>query len=186
MGLIEIFFIALGLSMDAFAVSIMLGLTVKNLQIKHVLIPALFFGFFQAFMPLIGYFAGLHFSHHISGFAHWVAFCLLGFIGGKMIFDSFSKEEKYTKSHPYLFSTLLLLALATSIDALAVGITFSLFTLPVFVAIAIIGVTTFIISIVGVKIGNMFGTKYKSTAEFVGGAVLVLLGCKILIEGLFF
>jgi len=185
MGFWEIFLIAVGLSMDAFAVSITLGLSVKKPKIIEYLIPGIYFGFFQALMPLIGYFAGTLFADKISNIEHWVAFALLGLVGGNMIRESFSKEEEI-KENPFNFIKMLLLAIATSIDALAVGVTFAFFQINIFVTIIIIGLTTFIISIIGVKIGNIFGTKFKSKAEFVGGAVLVILGAKILIEHLFF
>jgi putative Mn2+ efflux pump MntP len=171
--------------MDAFAVSITLGLSVKKPKTKELLIPALYFGLFQALMPLIGYFAGINFANKIQSVDHWVAFVLLGFIGGKMIKDSFSKDENKVKEKPFQFSTMLLLAVSTSIDALAVGITFAFFEINIFMAIIIIGLTTFCISTGGVKIGNIFGAKYKSKAEFIGGAILVILGLKILIEHLF-
>jgi putative Mn2+ efflux pump MntP len=186
MRLLEIILIAIVLSMDAFAVSVTLGLSVKKLKIKEVLIPGIYFGFFQALMPLIGYFAGINFAHKIQNFDHWIAFVLLGLIGGKMIKESFEREGKKLKENPFQFTTMLLLARATSIDALAVGITFSFFEINIFKAILITGLTTFFISICGVKVGNIFGAKYKSKAEFVGGAVLVILGLKILIEHLFF
>jgi len=186
MGLIEIFLIAVGLSMDAFAVSITLGLAVKRLKVKEILIPGIYFGFFQALMPLVGYFVGINFTSKIQDLDHWIAFMLLGFIGGKMIAESFSKEEKKVSGNPFQFMKMLLLAIATSIDALAVGMTFSFFEINIFKAIILTGLTTFCISIVGVKIGNIFGTKYQSKAEFFGGAVLVLLGLKILFEHLFF
>jgi putative Mn2+ efflux pump MntP len=186
MGLLEIILIAIGLSMDAFAVSITLGLSVQRPGIKEALIPAIYFGFFQALMPLIGYFSGIHFVHKIQNLDHWVAFALLGLIGGKMIKESFSKEEKKTNQNPFQFATMLLLAIATSIDALAVGITFSFFEINIFLVIVITGLTTFFISMGGVKTGDLFGTKYKSKAEFLGGTVLILLGIKILVEHLFF
>jgi putative Mn2+ efflux pump MntP len=186
MGFWEIFLIAIGLSMDAFAVSITLGLSVKKPKIIEYLIPGIYFGFFQALMPLIGYFAGTLFADKILNIEHWVAFVLLGLVGGNMIRESFSKEEEKIKENPFNFIKMLLLAIATSIDALAVGVTFAFFQLNIFIAIIIIGLTTFIISIIGVKIGNIFGSKFKSKAEFIGGAVLVILGAKILIEHLFF
>jgi putative Mn2+ efflux pump MntP len=186
MGLLEIILIAIGLSMDAFAVSITLGLLVKKPKIKEILIPGIYFGLFQALMPLIGYLAGIHFASNIQYIDPWVAVVLLGFIGGKMIKDSFSKDENKVKEKPFQFSAMLLLAIATSIDALAVGITFAFFEINIFMAIIIIGLTTFCISIGGVKIGNIFGAKYKSKAELIGGAILVMLGLKILIEHLFF
>jgi len=186
MGLPEIILIAIGLSMDAFAVSITLGLSVSKPKIIELLIPGIFFGFFQAFMPFVGYFTGTYFADKIQKYDHWAVFVLLGFIGGKMIKDSFSKDDKKANENSFQFITMLLLAVATSIDALAVGVTFAFLKTDIFKAIAIIGLTTFIISMCGVKIGNIFGIKYKSRAEFFGGAVLVILGFKVLIEHLFF
>jgi putative Mn2+ efflux pump MntP len=186
MGFWEIFLIAIGLSMDAFAVAITLGLSIQKPKIIEYLIPGIYFGFFQALMPLTGYFAGTLFADKIMNVEHWVAFVLLGLVGGNMIRESFSKEEEKIHENPFNFIKMLLLAIATSIDALAVGVTFAFFQMNIFIAIMIIGLTTFIISIIGVKIGNIFGTKFKSKAEFVGGAVLVILGVKILIEHLFF
>jgi len=187
MTLLEIVLIAIGLSMDAFAVSITLGLSVEKPTLKDMLIPGLFFGFFQALMPAIGYFAGFYFVDKIQAFDHWIAFALLGIIGGKMIKESFSKNDKTetAKENPFKFSTMLVLAIATSIDALAVGITFAIFRVNIIMAIVIIGFTTFLISTGGVKIGNIFGTKFKSKAEFLGGVVLIGLGVKIVIEHLF-
>ena len=185
MGLLEIILIAIGLSMDAFAVSVTLGLSVKKPNVKEVLIPGIYFGFFQALMPLIGYFAGVSFASKIQSLDHWIAFALLGFIGGKMIIDSFSKEEKKANENPFLFTKMLLLAIATSIDALVVGVAFSFFEVNILKSIIIIGLITFGISIGGVKVGNLFGMKFKSKAEFFGGAVLILLGLKILVEHLF-
>jgi manganese efflux pump family protein len=182
LGFWEIFLIGVGLSMDAFAVSITLGLSAKNPKIFEILIPGIYFGFFQALMPFIGYFGGTYFARYVQSLEHWVAFVLLGFIGGKMIKDSFSKDEEKTDTHPFQFMKMLLLAIATSIDALAVGVTFAFFKLNIFTAILIIGLTTFCISTAGVKTGIIFGTKFKSKAEFVGGAILVLIGVKILIE----
>jgi putative Mn2+ efflux pump MntP len=183
MGLLEIILIAVGLSMDAFAVSITLGLSVKEAKLKVMLIPGLYFGFFQALMPAIGYFLGTYFANKIQSMDHWIAFVLLGCIGGKMIKDSLSKEEKEeTNENSFQFIKMLIMALATSIDALAVGITFAFFNVNIFNAIIITGFTTFFVSICGVKIGNIFGMKFKSKAEFIGGAILVLLGIKIVIE----
>jgi putative Mn2+ efflux pump MntP len=184
MGLTEILLIAIALSMDAFAVSISLGLSVKKPKIKQLLIPAINFGFFQALMPLIGYLAGINFVSQIQNLDHWIAFALLVLIGGKMIKESFSNEEKKVKDNPFRFLKMLLLAVATSIDALAVGITFAFFEVNIFTTILIIGFTTFCISAIGLKIANVFGTKYKSKAEFIGGVVLIVLGFKILIEHL--
>ena len=187
MSFIEIILIAIGLSMDAFAVSITLGLSIQKPTVKHYLLPGIYFGFFQALMPLIGYFAGALFAEKIQAFEHWVAFGLLAIIGGNMIKESFSKEENKHDADKFTFINMLLLAIATSIDALAVGVTFAFFKINIYVAIAIIGFTTFILSICGVKIGNIFGVKFKSKAELAGGLVLVALGVKILLEhfGLF-
>jgi len=181
MGLLEIILIALGLSMDAFAVSIILGLSIKKPSIKEYLLPGVCFGFFQGVMPLIGYFIGTHLSSKIQTLDHWVAFILLGFIGGKMIMDSFSKKEQKVNEKPFQLVKMLLLGVATSIDALAIGVTFAFFKVNIFKAAIIICITTLCMSIAGVKIGNMFGAKYKSKAEFIGGAILVILGLRILI-----
>jgi putative Mn2+ efflux pump MntP len=186
MGLPEIFLIAVGLSMDAFAVSITIGLSAKEMKHKEILIPGLYFGFFQALMPALGFFAGIFFAEKIQFLDHWITFVLLGILGGKMIKDSFSKEDKKTAEHSFKFITMLVLAIATSIDALAVGITYSFFKINIFTAILITGITTFVISTCGVKIGIAFGSKFQSKAEFFGGAVLVAIGVKILIEHLFF
>ena len=192
MGVLEIALIAIGLSMDAFAVSVTLGLSiasenpVKKTKVVHFLIPGLYFGFFQALMPFIGFSVGALLARNIQDFDHWIAFVLLGFIGGKMIKDSFSKEEKKLNENPFKCLKMLLLAIATSIDALVVGIAFSFFHMNIFPAIFIIGLTTLCISSIGVIIGNIFGTRFKSKAEFLGGAVLIMLGFKILFEHLFF
>ena len=178
----EIILIAVGLSMDAFAVSVTLGLSAGNLKAKEYLIPGIYFGFFQALMPFIGYFTGTLFTDKMESFEHWIAFVLLGFIGGKMIKESFSKDDEIKSGNPFGAAKMLLLAIATSIDALAVGITFAFFKINIFYAIVIIGLTTFFISIGGVIAGHIFGAKYKSKAEFFGGVVLVMLGVKILIE----
>ena len=184
MTLLEIMLIAVGLSMDAFAVSITLGLSVQKPKLAEYLIPGIYFGFFQALMPFIGYFAGIHFANKIQHLDYWIAFALLGFIGGKMIKDSFSKDDETENAPSFHPVKMLLLAIATSIDALAVGITFAFFAINIFTAILIIGLTTLCISTAGVKIGNLFGARFKSKAECAGGIVLVLLGIKILIEGL--
>jgi len=184
MGYIEIILIAISLSMDAFAVSITLGLSVKKPTLKEYLIPGTYFGFFQALMPLTGYFAGTFFAEKVESFAPWIAFGLLGVIGGKMALESFSKDEDDARENKFHFVNMLLLAIATSIDALAVGVTFAFFKINILAAIAIIGFATFCISTGGVKIGNVFGTKFKSKAELLGGVVLVALGVKILIEHL--
>jgi putative Mn2+ efflux pump MntP len=186
MGLLEIIVIALGLSMDAFAVSITLGLSVKKARLKEMVIPGLYFGLFQALMPAIGYVLGIRFTARIQSMDHWIAFILLGLIGGKMIKDSLSKEREETNAYSFQFAKMILMALATSIDALAIGITFAFFDVNIFKAIMITGLTTFFISMCGVKIGNIFGIRFKSKAEFTGGAVLVILGLKIVIEHIFF
>jgi putative Mn2+ efflux pump MntP len=152
-----------------------------------MLIPGIYFGFFQALMPFLGYYGGTLFASRIQHIDHWVVFALLSFIGGKMIKDSFSKDnDEAINDNSLGFIKMLILAVATSIDALAVGITFSFFQINILSVITIIGLTTFCISVAGVKIGHLFGTKFKSKAEFIGGAVLVALGLKVLIEALFF
>ena len=183
MSLVEIFLIGIALSMDAFAVAVCKGLAMPKINYKHTLWIALYFGVFQALMPLIGWFLGSQFAQYITKFTPWIAFLLLAYIGGNMIRESFSKDEEEEKtgiSH----KELLLLAIATSIDALAVGVTFSFVQLAVAIGIAvtIIGCTTFALSFGGVVIGNIFGAKYKNRAEFVGGAILILIGIKILLE----
>jgi putative Mn2+ efflux pump MntP len=188
MGLIEIILIAIGLSMDAFAVSITLGLSVDKPKPPGIIIPGLYFGFFQALMPTIGYFLGYYFANKIQFLDHWIAFVLLALIGGKMVKDSFSKDEKEDGTNEYSFGfvKMLLLALATSIDALAIGVTYAFFEVNILMAVLITGVITFFISTGGVIIGNVFGSKFKSKAEFMGGAVLIILGIKILVEHMFF
>ena len=181
----EVILIAVGLSMDTFAVSIMLGLSVKKPKIIEYFIPALYFGFFQTVMPLTGYFAGTLFAVKIQRFDHWIAFILLAFIGGRMIHESFSKEEEKVKENSYRFVVMVLLAIATSIDSLVVGLTFAFLKTNIYFAIAIIGIITFCIAVMGVRVGHVFGRSYKSKAEFIGGAILVMLGMKILIEHLF-
>ena len=186
MSLLEIILIAFGLAMDVFAVSIILGLSVKKPGIKEFLLPGIIFAVFQALMPVIGYFAGTNLAGKFQTLDHWIAFVLLGFIGGKMLKDSFSKKEDKVKENPFQLTKILLLAVATSIDALAIGVTFAFLKINILKAIIIIGVITFCMSIVGIKIGNVFGAKYKSKAEFIGGAILVLLGVKILVGHSFF
>lgn len=184
MGLVELFLIAVGLSMDAFAVSVCKGLSERSLKAKHYIIIGAWFGGFQALMPLIGYLLGSAFEQYITSFDHWVAFVLLGLIGGNMIREAFSKDEE-DQDASFGFKTMLLLAIATSIDALAVGITFALLPdVNIIAAISLIGVTTFVLSAIGLKVGNVFGAKYKAKAEFVGGVILILIGTKILLEHL--
>lgn len=222
MGFIELILIAIGLSMDAFAVSVCKGLKMRKIDYKQTVIIALFFGGFQALMPLLGWFLGKQFEHLITSIDHWVAFALLAFIGGKMIYDAVKPEKENktcecgcdkpatnnesqiiedspknedcqqeavspnkTVANPKLdIKELFLMAVATSIDALAVGITFAFFKLNILPTVSIIGCTTFIIAFVGVIIGNKFGSKFEKKAELAGGIILVLIGLKILIEHL--
>lgn len=181
MGIVELVIIAVGLSMDAFAVSIGKGLSLRQIKLCHVLSVGVWFGGFQALMPLIGYLLGATFTAVVSDFDHWVAFFLLGIIGLNMIRDSFSKEED-KHDDDFSFRTMLMLAVATSIDALAVGVSFAFLCVDLWASVALIGMITFAFSAVGLKIGNIFGNKYKSKAEFTGGVVLVLMGVKILVE----
>lgn len=182
MSLLDLFILAVGLSMDAFAVSVCKGLSLGKIKPKHMCIAGAWFGGFQALMPLIGYFLGSFFAEMIEKYDHWVAFVLLAIIGGNMIKESFGKDEKVDSSMDV--KSMLLLAIATSIDALAVGVTFAFLQVQIVPAVSFIGVITFIFSAVGVKIGSLFGTKYKSKAELFGGIVLVLIGIKILLEGI--
>lgn len=193
MNFFEIFAVALGVSMDAFAVAICKGMSFKRASIKNALIVALYFGKFQAAMPLIGYFLGSQFSENIVKYDHWLAFILLGAIGANMIKESSNKsceavEEVAVVSgngvleRGLCFKTMLILAIATSIDALAVGITLAFLKVHIVPAVIFIGIITFINTFVGVKIGNVFGVKYKSRAEFVGGIILMAMGTKILLE----
>ena len=185
MTALEIFLIGIGLSMDAFAVSICKGLSVGRVNFKHMVIAGLWFGGFQALMPLIGYLLGSTFEQYVTSIDHWIAFILLSVIGANMIKESFGKDgEKQNAS--FSFMSMLMVAVATSIDALAVGITFAFLQVNIWLAIAVIGCTTFVISAAGIKVGSSFGAKYKSKAEFFGGAVLICLGIKILVEHLFF
>lgn len=183
MGIIELFLLAVGLSMDAFAVSICKGLSVKKLKLKHALICGGYFGFFQALMPVIGYFAGVWFADLISSFDHWVVFILLALIGGNMIRESFSNEEEEVVDS-FAFKTMFMMAIATSIDALAVGVSFAFLNVNIFTSALLIGLTTFVLSAIGVKVGNVFGSKYESKAELVGGIILILIGLKVLLEHL--
>ena len=167
--------------MDAFAVSICKGLSVRSLQPKHACLTALWFGGFQALMPLIGYYLGVSFADFVSSVDHWIAFVLLGIIGGNMIKESFSKDEcEYTPD--FSFRTMLSLAVATSIDALAIGVSFAFLRVNIWTSVLIIGLTTGAFSALGVCIGKFFGCRYKSKAEFTGGFILVAMGLKILLE----
>lgn len=184
MTFFEIFLIGIALSMDAFAVAVCKGLAMTKINYKHTVWIALYFGVFQALMPLIGWFLGSQFAQYITKFTPWIAFLLLVYIGGNMIRESFSKDEDEEEKTGISHKELLILAIATSIDALAVGVTFSFvdLALPIGFAVLLIGCTTFALSFGGVFIGNIFGAKYKNRAEFVGGAILILIGVKILLE----
>lgn len=182
MGILELFVIAVGLSMDAFAVSICKGLSVPRAKKSQLLVTGLYFGEFQALMPLIGYLLGVNFRQFITSVDHWIAFVLLVIIGVNMIREAREEAEELDAS--FSVTAMLPLAVATSIDALAVGITFAFLQVDIVPAVTLIGVTTFVLSVIGVKIGNIFGAKYRSFAEIAGGIVLILLGCKILLEHL--
>ena len=183
MGLLELFVIAVGLSMDAFAVSICKGLSVRELKPKHALTVGVYFGGFQMLMPLIGFALGVRFQSFITSIDHWIAFVLLGLIGANMIRESREHDEE-NLSDSFSFGAMLPLAVATSIDALAVGVTFAFLQVSILPAVCFIGATTFVLSCIGIKIGHVFGTKYKSRAELFGGIVLILMGLKILLEHL--
>ena len=185
---IELLLMGVGLAMDAFAVSVCKGLSMKKLNKKQAVVIGLYFGGFQALMPFIGWILGSQFQQYITSIDHWIAFILLGFIGGKMVIEAVKEwnEEDIVevKDQPLDHKNMFMLAIATSIDAIAVGITFAFLETPIIEAITIIGITTMIISIIGVVVGNFFGGKYKHKAELVGGVILILLGLKILIEHL--
>lgn len=186
MTLLEIFLVGIGLSMDAFAVSICKGLAMPAVNKKQALLIGAYFGVFQALMPLAGWLLGSQFARHVTKLAPWIAFVLLAWIGGSMLRESLSKKEEDEEVEPVELrhKELFLLAVATSIDALAVGVSFSMVELSVSIgaAAALIGCTTFAISVGGVFVGNIFGARYKNRAEFVGGAILILIGVKILLE----
>ncbi len=185
MNLFSLFLIALGLSMDAFAVAICKGLAMQKITVKKALIVGLWFGGFQGLMPAVGYLLGTRFEKYITNIDHWIAFVLLFIIGGNMIKEALSKEEE-TANGSLAFKEMLILALATSIDALAVGVTFAFLKVQIVPAVLFIGVITFTLSAIGVKIGNFFGARFKSKAELAGGIILILMGCKILLEHLGF
>ena len=186
MTLLEIFLVGIGLSMDAFAVAICKGLAMPTINRKQTLLIAAYFGVFQALMPLTGWLLGSQFARHVTKMAPWIAFVLLAWIGGNMIRESLSKKEEDEEVEPaeLRHKELFMLAIATSIDALAVGVSFSMVELaiPIGAAAALIGCTTFAISVGGVFVGHIFGARYKNRAEFVGGAILILIGVKILLE----
>ena len=178
----ELFLIGVGLSMDAFAVSICKGLSVRRLSWKHALLAGLYFGGFQFLMPVIGWLLGYRFEELIQSIDHWIAFVLLGLIGANMIKESFGEADEL--SDDFGFRTMLLLAVATSIDALAVGVTFAFLEVRILPAASLIGVTTFALSAAGIYIGHVFGKRYKARAERLGGVILILIGLKILLEHL--
>jgi putative Mn2+ efflux pump MntP len=183
MSFVELLLIAIGLSMDAFSVSICKGLTTKKFSWRMALVCGLWFGFFQALMPIIGYYLGAQFQEMIESYDHWIAFGLLFLIGANMIREAiWGKEEEQDGTLD--FKTMLLLAIATSIDALAVGVSFACIQVKLWSSVIIIGVTTFLFSVLGVKIGNVFGSKYERSASIVGGIILILIGLKILLEHL--
>ena len=188
MSFFEIFMIGVGLSMDAFAVAICKGLNMRKLDKGQTLVIALFFGCFQALMPFLGWLLGKQFESYITSFDHWIAFVLLAFIGGKMIWDVFKgddKDEAYCRASARLdIKELFVLAIATSIDALAVGISFAFLQVNIGFAITLIGCTTFVLSAAGVFVGHKFGAKYEDKATVVGGVILILIGLKILLEHL--
>ena len=182
MGFLEILIIGVGLSMDAFAVSICKGLSTRTLKLKHALICGGYFGFFQGFMRFLGYVLGIQFKDKIESIDHWIAFILLALIGINMIKEAFEDEE--TCNTEFSPKVMIPLAIATSIDALAIGVTFAFFNVNILSAVSIIACTTFVISMIGVKIGHVFGMKYKSKAEIAGGIILIGMGIKILLEHL--
>ena len=183
MGFLELFLIGIGLSMDAFAVAICRGLKMTKINYRQMAVIALFFGGFQALMPFIGWLLGSQFERYIVKFDHWIAFVLLAFIGGKMIFEAFGKDDDDCDEELNI-KELFVLAVATSIDALAVGITFAFLQVQIGFAVSIIGITTFLLSSVGVAVGHHFGARYKQKAELAGGIILILIGLKILLEHL--
>lgn len=188
MSFLELFLIGIGLSMDAFAVAICRGLAMKKLNWRHAAVIAAYFGGFQALMPLAGWALGSTFAGYIQNVDHWIAFILLALIGGNMIREASSAKEECedgTCGEDHLeHRQLLLMALATSVDALAVGVTFAFLEVSIIPAISIIGTTTFCLSLAGVAVGNFFGSRYKKRAEITGGVILILLGTKILIQHL--
>ena len=183
MGIAELFILAVGLSMDAFAVAICKGLALKRVRPLQMALVGLWFGGFQALMPVVGYAVGVQFKDAITAIDHWVAFALLAVIGGNMVREAFSREEEEADAS-LSFRKMLPLAIATSIDALAVGVSFAFLDVNITAAAGFIGAVTFVLSAAGVKVGSVFGAKYKSRAEMTGGAILILMGTKILLEHL--
>lgn len=183
MGFVELFLIAVGLSMDAFAVSVCKGLGMKRLNAGQAVIIALFFGGFQALMPVIGWVIGAQFARFVTAYAHWIAFALLAFVGGKMLWDAFHDEPEDEGPFTLDFKELLMLAIATSIDALAVGVSFAFLDVAIAPSVTLIGITTFVLSMAGVAIGNQFGSRWEKPATIAGGIVLILIGVKVMLEG---
>ena len=186
MSIIEIALIGVGLAMDAFAVSICKGLAMRRVNYKKAIIIAAFFGVFQALMPALGYVLGTTFANKIAAIDHWIAFILLALIGANMIKEALSSDDDECQDDSLRLGDLIMLSIATSIDALAVGITFAFFNVSLLLSVSMIGIITFIICVIGVKVGNVFGEKYKSKAELAGGLILIVMGAKILIDHLFF
>ena len=184
MTFVELLLIAIGLSMDAFSVSVCKGLTTKRFSWRMALICGLWFGFFQALMPMIGYFLGAQFQELIEAYDHWIAFGLLFLIGANMIREALSQKEEESTNGALDFKTMFLLAVATSIDALAVGVSFACIQVKLWSSVFVIGLTTFAFSVLGVKIGNVFGSKYEKSAGIIGGIILIIIGLKILLEHL--
>lgn len=185
MSIIEIALIGVGLAMDAFAVSICKGLAMRRMNYKKAIIIAAFFGVFQALMPALGYVLGTTFANKIAAIDHWIAFILLALIGANMIKEALSSDDDECQDDSLRLGDLIMLSIATSIDALAVGITFAFFNVSLLLSVSMIGIITFIICVIGVKVGNVFGEKYKSKAELAGGLILIVMGAKILIDHLF-
>ncbi len=185
MGITELFLIALGLAMDAFAVSIGKGLSLKRVERKHALLAGCWFGGFQALMPLVGYALGVSFASLVTEIDHWIAFLLLSFIGGKMIWDTLRGGEEEGDDDDFSPRTMFLLAVATSIDALAVGVSFAFLGVSIWESVVLIGLVTLLLSAAGVYIGHLFGKRCRSWAALAGGCVLILIGVKILVEHLF-
>lgn len=185
MGFIELLLIAVGLSMDAFAVALCRGLNMRKINYRHAAVIALFFGGFQALMPLLGYLVGTQFEQYIVSVDHWIVFVLLLFIGGKMIYEAVRGEEDGMENCDRLnLKQLFVMAVATSVDALAVGISFAFLRISIVFPVALIGATTFVLSFLGVVLGNRFGSRYQQKAEIAGGVILILIGVKILLEHL--
>ena len=180
LSIIDLILLSVGVAMDAFAVSITKGLSARRVTTANYFCVGAGFGGFQALMPVIGFFVGVHFAHTVQSFAHWTAFVLLSFIGGKMLKDALSKDEEGTIKADFSFRNMLLLAIATSIDALAVGISLAFLMVNIWLAIALMGLVTFAFSAAGLKIGKIFGNRYKTTAEIAGGIILIFIGIKIL------